>query len=536
MVRRLLDSAVRMHDDTGGSRRARNCKDDKGDTLPPEDGMPHRLAPIIICFALAVCSCGPIPVTREGSYAEDACIIVPAPSLSPDTIRIALPGPVDPDHAPVPRNESERILFGHLYRTLFTLDCRNKVRPALAAAWRGVSDGRRWLFEIRDDAFFHDGTLVTAADVVRCWERPEVAAVMRAARIDSVREEDTRIVAVHRRGYSSGSRREIPVILSTPPFSVALRTRYARWPIGTGPYAMEPTPVLVGRPYRGPLTARPFRDPGSPVLVFIEPGSRDPRDLLEGAVDVMVTSDIDVVDYATSRPHLVTEPLPWNRVYVLLSTTRAREVRWSRAPAGISDEFSASLALDAVRANARGHRGHSWWDDLSPCAVLHEDQPWRPALNHSAYSSTGRRRILYVESDPVARDLAERILALTASGPGSSDESRQIFSAVPGLDKAAPELSAEGVTEDEMQASLLEGEDFAYIITLPLATTDPRTEAEILVERARWLSGLCDGLADALIPLIDTRSHVIVRSGSAGISVDAYGTVRIVGSSASQGK
>jgi hypothetical protein len=494
-----------------------------------------RILPALV-IALAVCSCGPIPVTREGSYAEDACIIVPAPSLSPDTIRIALPGPVDPDHAPIARNESERILFGHLYRTLFTLDCRNKVRPALAAAWRGVSDGRRWLFEIRDDAFFHDGTLVTAADVVRCWERPEVAAVMRAARIDSVREEDTRIVAVHRRGYSSGSRREIPVILSTPPFSVALRTRYARWPIGTGPYAMEPTPVLVGRPYRGPLTARPFRDPGSPVLVFIEPGSRDPRDLLEGAVDVMVTSDIDVVDYATSRPHLVTEPLPWNRVYLLLSTTRAKEVRWGHSPAGISRELSASLALEAVRGSARAHRGPSWWDELSPCATFSEDETWRPALSHSAYSSSGRHRILYIGSDPVARDLAERILALATAGPNSSAGSGEIFSAVPRLDTVARALSAEGVTENELLASLLEGEDFAYIIDLPLLNVDPRTEAAALTGRARWLSGLCDGLADAIIPLVDTRSHVIVRSGSAGISVDAYGTVRIVGSSSSQEK
>ncbi|MDD3643463.1 MAG: ABC transporter substrate-binding protein, partial [Candidatus Krumholzibacteria bacterium] len=391
--------------------------------------MPKLRYIYILCFLLALPSCGGGPSVETGLYVDESCIVVAPPRLSPDTIRIALPGPIDPGHAPVAGNESERILFGQIYETLFTLDCRGKAQPALARAWSGTDGDRTWLFEIRDRARFHDGSPVRADDVVRCWLRSGHEPFLSRAGVDSVAAAGERIVAVHLSRPSG----DIPAVLSAPQFMVARRERGRLWPLGTGPHGIEPGPVWTGRPHRGTYVARPALDPGAPTLVFLEPGARDPRDLLEGGVDVMITADVDVVEYAVSRPHLAAAPLPWDRSYVLLSTTRVRELRWGRPPAGITRGLSASLALEAVRGTARGHEAPCWWDDLDDCAVLSEGASWRPPLSHSAYSPGRPPRIVYPASDPAARDLAERLLALAAAGPGASSQARQIAAAVPGL-------------------------------------------------------------------------------------------------------
>ena len=41
--------------------------------------------------------------------------------------------------------------------------------PGIASDWEVSGDGSTWTFTIRDDALFHDGTPVTAADVEFSW-------------------------------------------------------------------------------------------------------------------------------------------------------------------------------------------------------------------------------------------------------------------------------------------------------------------------------------------------------------------------------
>ena len=88
------------------------------------------------------------------------------------------------------------------------------------------------------------------------------------------------------------------------------------------------------------------------------------------------------------------------------------------------------------------------------------------------------RRILYDSSDPVARSLAERIVALAAAKPGSSSEAEAIALALPGLvgDRNTP--VAEGVTKGRFNVSFRAGYDFAYVISLPQRTPIPCFEAK----------------------------------------------------------
>ncbi len=462
---------------------------------------------------------------ETGPAISPGCCVIPVPAEWADTIRFALPGKVDPFHAPAARSESERILFGHLYETLVTIDCRGKVRPGLAASWRSGKGGWRWTFDLRPDARFWDKSPVTPRDVVLCWQRPNTEALIWAAGVDSAVVVGERSVHV----YLSRPHKDVPGVVSTRLFAVAKHAPPHHWPLGSGPYRIEMEPMLSSLMFRRPFTASPAFNADGPVILFIEPEARDARDLLEETVDVMITADPDVIEYAAARPHLETVPLPWNMTYVLLSTTRVRDIRSGRIPAGISREFSDGLAQDAVRSVARGHPASCWWDGLDRCAVLSEGKEWRPSLSHSAYSPSTPRRILYDSSDSVARDLAERIVALAVAGPGASPEAAQIVSAVTGLAEQPRGIAAAGTTEAEIRESLLEGNDFAYIIALPLNPPDPCNEAKLLIESARWLSGLGRDFARALLPLVDTRRHVIMRREAAGLSIDWYGNPFITG-------
>ncbi len=478
-----------------------------------------------LCGMLTLSACGGRRAMETGPALTPECFVLPAPAEWADTIRIALPGKVDPLHAPAARSESERILFGHLYETLVTIDCRGKVRPGLAASWYSGEGGRRWTFDLRPDARYWDKSPVTPRDVVLCWQRPNAEALIWAAGVDSAAVVGERSVHV----YLSRPHKDIPGAVSTRLFAVAKHAPPHRWPIGSGPYRIESEPMWASLMHRRSFTASPAFNADGPVIRFIEPEARDARDLLEGTVDIMITADPDVIEYAAARPHLEIAPLPWNMTYVLLSTSRVRDIRSGRIPAGISREFSDGLAQDAVRGVARGHQASCWWDGLNRCAVLFEGAEWRPSLTHSAYAPSAPRRILYDRSDPVARDLAERIVALAVAGPGASPEATQISSAIPELAGQAQGIAAAGATGAEIRESLLEGDDFAYIIALPLNPPDPCNEAKLLVENARWLTGLGGDFARALLPLVDTRRHVIMRRGAAGLSIDWYGNPFVTG-------
>src|SRR5439155_16151794 len=98
---------------------------------------------------------------------EESCILsTGAVSARAPTITIGLTDAVDPRHAPIPRNDAERIVFGHLYETPVRIDCDGHVRPELAAQWEKSDGGRRWTFRLRDGAQFWDGAPVTAQDIV----------------------------------------------------------------------------------------------------------------------------------------------------------------------------------------------------------------------------------------------------------------------------------------------------------------------------------------------------------------------------------
>ena len=483
----------------------------------------------LICGLLASAGCGKRHVAGTGPGLSPGCVVLAGAESQPDTIRIALAGNIDPRNAPVPRNDSERILFSHLYETLITIDCEGEAHPGLAAEWHDGDGGKRWTFRLRRDARFWDGSPVTSRDIVDCWQRAEIEPFIWEAGVDSVAAAGENTVNI----YFANQREELPRELSAPPFAVAKMK--SRWPLGSTPGSINIEPMYSSLMYRRPLTVTPVSGPGGPVLVFLEPGSSttfDSRDLLEGQADVLITRDPDVIEYASARPHLETIPLPWLRTYVLLSTTRVLEIRLGDSPAGLDRQFMDDLARDAVHGIARGHEATDWWTKINWCAAMAEGAGWNEfsAPYIHVPNSDGSRRIVFDENDPVARGIAERIVALSAAGPGSSHAEAKLAAAVPELAEGTVGLSAAGITKTELAVSLKDGDDFAYIIWLPLHPSDPCNGIMQLVNRVNWLSHLGDDFAGALLPLVDTRSCAIVRRGTAGLSIDWYGNIYISGS------
>ena len=62
-------------------------------------------------------------------------------------------------------------VVGHVFSGLVQLDPQLQVQPDLAAGWQVSADGMVYTFYLRQNAVFHDGRPVTAADVIYSWER-----------------------------------------------------------------------------------------------------------------------------------------------------------------------------------------------------------------------------------------------------------------------------------------------------------------------------------------------------------------------------
>ena len=418
--------------------------------------MPAYRFSVLALIALAACAhprVGTGVSTTGGethAVVNDRCVLsTGAAATHAPVIRIGLTDPIEPRHAPIPTNDGERLVFRHLYETPVRLDCDGKATPELAEKWVKDDGGRRWTFRLREGAQFWDGAPVTAQDIV--FGRGGVGYTLGAL--------ETRVVTVALAKQAD----EVPPVLSDPGLAIVKPAPDTSWPIGTGAYwATSAT-----------TTAQEIRAQNGrgDTLVFRIASGGDARDLLDAGVDLLVTRDRSLRDYAATLKDRVVVALPWDRSYVYV-TAEAGGTRFD----GLEQ---------AVRAEARSPEGGFWWLDLRPCGIGGNASASPPA-------ATGQRRILYSRSDPTARELAGRLAALTRA-------------------VATPRSS------DELKAAVAAGKDWGYIVALPRITADPcRSARELLPE---WSA--------TITALVETRPTAIARRGSARWAYDYDGTVHL---------
>lgn len=398
---------------------------------------------------IVVAACGRVPVPRPAAPDTAPCRLLAVDSV-PDTLIVGVPEPVDLALAPVPSTEAERFVFGALYETLVRLDCNGRLEPGLAAQWTRVEDdGRRWRFTLRDDARFWDGTPVTADDVRAAWAgRVEVPA-------ESVTALDARTLSVLLARPDTGA----PRLFANPLLAVA-KPGAPGAPLGTGPYR-----VKTWTPGRVDAQAAGW---GRLALTFRLAAGADPRDLLDQGADLVVTDDPEVVRYASGRGFEVV-PLPWAWTYVLAGELLIQTFD-NPDPWGLRD---------AVRGDVRPAEPPFWWTRIARCRAT--DRASRPPGT--------ARTLVYVETDPIARDVAQRLAAVWPDSVRAVGRPPAAFA-------------------DELRANRALG----FVAALP----------------RRSYAACVDLPAGMVVPLLDARSWVIARKGRAGVEVDWDGAPRLI--------
>ena len=320
------------------------------------------------------------------------------------------------------------------------LDCEGRPSPGLAVAWSRDTSGRFWTLELAEPAASDSAVRWTAAALAATWRAdPDASAALEWAGVESLLPLDARRLVVG---------------LSAPAF--------------------ELPPIFADR------TLGVARGEHSPGLEPAAPGG-DLRDAVDRGTDLVHTGDPDLLEYARQRPGITAVPLPWSRTYLLVLPAGTPGVD-TAVPADTL-ALRAGLARDAVRIDARVPEAPFWWEQRDAC-----EQRSAPAARRQPLNA-----IAYPVADPVARDLAERIVALAGM----------------------PELTARGLAADSFAAALRAGGAVAFVVGAakhaPVACR----------ETAGWPPRV------SVVPLVETRMHAILRRGTPPLAVEWDGALRV---------
>ncbi len=482
--------------------------------------VPSIVAAIGVITLAAALACGPKTATQATSGKQpaveiDHCLLFHSTADLGDTIVVALFDDVDPAHAPEWRNQSERLVFQHLYEGIqFPPGCDNRL---LAKARITESGPIVATLTLRADALFWDGTPVTSRDVAESLE----SARAFVAGIDSITTPDSRTVEIH------VTERYLDWRALTSPTCAITKPSAGGWPMGTGPYR-----IVDDRNSDRDLTIRPAFDSKKPVIRFVDGRGIDPRDMLDPTfkphIDFMVVEDPRIIEYAESRDQFHLMELPETKVYFLLSPSRILELARGVEVPTVPDSLTQAIARDALRnANARSIAMGSGtrWSDLSDCDLA----PRGGAIG--AVPTT--RRVLYDASDFAARDVADRIVALATGDPVTSTDVAALCRAVPSLYSFGSRVVAIGVSTRDLTTSLATGADFAYVVSLPFGRPENCFLSRELLRLAPWLGAGSAPLRLKTIPLVTTGPYAIARKSGGGasfaLSNAASGDIIIVG-------
>jgi hypothetical protein len=374
-----------------------------------------------------------------------------------------------------------------LYETLFRKDCRGSLVPVLANRWARVGAPNTWRIALDPGAAFADGTRLTAHAVKESWLRHEATAarVWADSVATSVRVLDTLTLEVQLLNLMTAW----PEALADPTLAVSQPAPSRDpWEIGTGRYAAN-----VAASSERALVAEPIAAPAEdrlPVLEFLAP-SGDPRDALDLGVAVLVTRDSLAVEYAGDHPDYRVHRLEADRLYVLAAPY------WVRA-----GPMPYWTAPDRRRPEIRGGLG----PPFGPLAFPEMGCPTTGAIRPEASAPV---RVVYPAGDPIARELAERIVALSQVSGDTT------FRALP---PSAQRARADGLDRTAFDSALARGAAVGFVFPVERFPFDPCAAAHALHRRMPWAAA--QDLWVAAIPLRESSAYAIVRQGAGPMVVD----------------
>jgi len=512
-----------------------------------------------MCAALLLVSCGKTssgPETAEQAPAIDlwpvegssdldtrrsGCDVLAGEAQGGGSFLIALTDSVRIDRAPIPHNPSERLLFAQLYETLVRVDCSGAIQPGLAESWTCTEDSTVWVFFLREDARFWDGSRITADDVRVAWAGnqncPRTSEQSSPwtwfdSRSQSITTLDARRLAIR----LPEPQARFPMLLAHPATAVAVRREGWTWPVGSGPCRLRasdptPRPDLICRPN----THHPAAPRWKQLTFRVQPGA-DPRDLVTQDPDLTLVRELEDVDFYNDSPGTTTWPLPWDRLYLLVlppETNPDGPGRWLTAAGRLDPE------RDVTRVSAR-----SWPEIVLPGGGSGScPQVSGPvATGSSARLEWGlddlaldSHAMAYPRGDAGAEEFAHRLTALTGgsaravalppAGLAFALQWQMAGACILPMDLSFPTGCLQLATLLGKAAWLQE----AALGTGPEGVTNSLGDANRSLPKAR--PAPTDMLMDGGLvrPLGLSRPWLVARGSLAGITLDFDGTPRLAG-------
>lgn len=396
---------------------------------------------------------------------QPACVVPGTAASLPGPIKVSTLGPPFSSRPALIDKTAERFAMAQLYETLISIDCEHRLYAGLARSWAFDATKTRVTLTLRDDAHFWGGDKLRAADVVDAWRASGEWSTLarRIAAATTVIDERTLLVSLPDTQAS---------VLAHPDLRIHRRRDSM----------LEGTSRFRPKEDTGAVSVM-SSTPSVPSIVFDQRPRGDARDAIDARTDLILDPDPIALNYAATRSDFTTVALPWSRTYVLAMSTLG--------PGTTSDNptFRATLATDVVRTDARPAEQPVWWDSSDGCPMLDAVPPARPS---------GQPRIVYRTDDNIARAIAERIVAVSSI-----------------------RFTAFGLGGEAFDEAMRTGADFAYVFPLPRRSIARCTDLVALRTRIPWAA------IGTLIPLIDTRDRVIVRTGAVPATIDWDGTLRI---------
>lgn len=197
-----------------------------------------------------------------------------------------------------------------VYEGLVRIDDNYQPRPWLAERWEASGSGGTWTFTLRENAYFHDGRPVTAADVVATINEILRIATDEASPVKgayaSLRYMISSATALDERRVEISTRRSNYGVLFAMDFPIIPADQLQQDnPVGTGPYQLG---SFVPKDYLQ-LNAFPFWWDGQPVIKEImcifHKGSRELISSYEyNRVDAVLTRSLTAAQYRSGATTL----------------------------------------------------------------------------------------------------------------------------------------------------------------------------------------------------------------------------------------
>ncbi|WP_230530140.1 ABC transporter substrate-binding protein [Microvirga roseola] len=166
-------------------------------------------------------------------------------SASAQVLEIATDnGPTGLDPHLITAFPSFMVVNGNIYEGLTSVDADLKINPGLAQSWNVSSDGKTYTFKLRPGVKFHDGSDMTAEDVVSSIKRvqsKEIASPLasRLSAVESASAVDPQTVELKLKEPSAALLSSLATIAIVPSEMEANKDALQKTPVGTGPFKFQ---------------------------------------------------------------------------------------------------------------------------------------------------------------------------------------------------------------------------------------------------------------------------------------------------------